>query len=94
MLPECTLLVPGFIPLVDPLYAAVPHLTALWMWFLLPLVAIISVVYQTVRQPELHKMPRASLWMSIKILVAFALIGIGLNILYNLVTAWHAAGHG
>ena len=87
------LLMPAWTPLVDPLYQRVPHLTNYWMWLLIPLVLVIAVVYQTARKAELSQVPIATLWMSLKILAAFAVIGIGLELLYHYLTVWSATGH-
>ncbi len=84
---------PAWTPLVDPLYQHVAHLSAYWMWLLIPLVLVIAVVYQTARKAELRQVPVAALWMSLKILAAFAVIGIGLELMYHYVTIWSTTGH-
>ncbi len=84
---------PAWTPLVDPLYQRVAHLSHYWMWLLIPLVLVIAVVYQTARKAELRQVPIAALWMSLKILAAFAVIGIGLELLYHYLTIWSATGH-
>ncbi len=84
---------PAWTPLVDPLYQRVAHISDYWMWLLIPLVLVISVVYQTARKAELRQVPIAALWMSVKILAAFAVIGIGLELLYHYLTVWSVTGH-
>lgn len=84
---------PGWTPLIDPLYERVPHLTVYWMWLVVPLVLVISVVYQTARVAHVSAVPIASLWMSLKIIAAFSLLGISLELIYHYLTLWSVSGH-
>ena len=76
----------GWIPLVNPLYSRVPHLTTWWLLLIFPLVLIISLVYQTVRSPEGRNILLPTIWFSIKVLFYMAIISIALQVLYHVVT--------
>jgi hypothetical protein len=62
----------AFTPLYDPLTALYPGLSDQWLWLLLPLVVIISVVYKCTRIADLRKLPRDAAVMSAQIVVVMA----------------------
>ncbi|MGC9261174.1 MAG: hypothetical protein ACP5I8_14000 [Phycisphaerae bacterium] len=72
----------AWIPFINPLYSAVPHLTAIWLLFIFPLVLIISLVYQTVRRNNLSGLTGGTLWMSAKVLFFMALITIVIQVVF------------
>lgn len=85
-MPTCTTPIIGWIPLVNPLYSQVPHLTQWWLLLIFPLVIIISLVYQTVRSPEGRNILMPTIWFSVKVLFYMAIISIALQVLYHIVT--------
>ncbi len=76
----------GWIPLINPLYSQVPHLTPWWILLIFPLVLLISLVYKTVRSPEGQNILLPTIWFSIRILFYMAIISIALQVLYHVVT--------
>ncbi len=74
----------AWIPFINPLYSVVPHLTAIWLLFIFPLVLIISLVYQAVRRNDLSGLAGETLWMSAKVLFFMALITIVIQIVFFL----------
>ncbi len=74
----------AWLPLINPLYSAVPHLTDYWMLLIFPLVLIISLVYQSIRREDLSGLALGTLWMSTKVLFFMALIAIGIQIVFYL----------
>ncbi len=83
--------IPAWIPLIDPLYSVVPHLTGYWLLFAFPLVLIISLVYQAVRRRDLTGLLKATLWLAIKILLGMALICVVVQVFYHLVVHYSTA---
>lgn len=74
----------GWIPFINPLYSAVPHLTAIWLLLIFPLVVIISLVYQTVRRNDLSGLALGTFWFSTKVLFFMALIAVVIQIVFFL----------
>ncbi len=74
----------AWIPFINPLYSVIPHLTAIWLLLIFPLVVIISLVYQTVRRNDLSGLMGGTLWMSAKVLFFMALIAVIIQILFFL----------
>ncbi len=83
--------IPAWIPLIDPLYSIVPHLTSYWLLFAFPLVLIISLVYQTVRRRDLTGLRKATLWLAIKIILGMALICVVVQVVYHLAVHYSTA---
>jgi hypothetical protein len=52
------MILPAFIPLYDPLYALFPRMGEFWLWLVIPLVLVISVVYKGTRVESLKTLPR------------------------------------
>lgn len=74
----------AWIPFVNPLYSEVPHLTAIWLLLIFPLVLIISLVYQAVRHDELSSLLRGTVWFSAKVLFFMALIAVVIQLVFFL----------
>ena len=74
----------AWIPLIDPIYSVVPHLTDYWLLFVFPLVLTISLVYQTIRRQDLAGLVSATLWMSAKVLFFMVLIAIVIQVVFSL----------
>ncbi len=74
----------AWIPFVNPLYSAVPHLTAIWLLLIFPLVVIISLVYQTIRRSDLSGLAVGTLWMSAKVIFFMALISLVIQVVFYL----------
>ncbi len=67
-------------PFIDPL-----RIDGQWLLLLLPLVLAISVVYKTIKTPELAKVPRETAVLSAQIVAFMALAAAGLWLLTELV---------
>jgi len=74
----------AWVPFINPLYSAIPHLTAIWLLLIFPLVVIISLVYQTVRRDDLSGLLPGTLWFSIKVLFFMALIALIIQVVFFL----------
>jgi multisubunit Na+/H+ antiporter MnhF subunit len=74
----------AWIPFINPLYSAVPHLTAIWLLLIFPLVVIISLVYQTIRRSDLSGLVLGTLWMSAKVIFFMALIAVMIQLVFYL----------
>ncbi len=81
-----TVLPLGWILFLNPIYSVVPHLTAWWLLMILPLVVIISLVYQTVRSPDGTNLLWPTFRFAFKILFYMAVICLVLQLLYYFVT--------
>ena len=71
----------AWIPLIDPL----PGVQANWIWFVLPLVLGIAMMYKSIRVGEVSRWPREVAMMTGQVLLAFAGFAIGLFVLVQLV---------
>ncbi len=67
-------------PLLDPV-----HIEAYWMVLMLPLVVAVSVVYKTIKLPDLTHLPIQVTRLSLQILVFFILAAAALWLLTELV---------
>lgn len=67
-------------PLLDPV-----HIEAYWMVLMLPLVVAVSVVYKTIKLPDLTHLPIQVTRLSLQILVFFILAAATLWLLTELV---------
>ena len=72
----------AWIPFINPLYSEIPHLTAIWLLLIIPLVLTISLVYQTVRRNNLSGLTLGTLWFSIKVLFFMALIAMVIQLVF------------
>ena len=70
----------AWMPFVDPL----PGVQANWIWFVVPLVLGISMMYKAIRVGELSRWPREVAIMSGQVLLAFIGFAVGLFILVQL----------
>ena len=66
----------AWIPLIDPL----PGVQANWIWFVLPLVLGIAMMYKAVRVPTLDRWPREVGVMVFQTILAFVGIAVALFI--------------
>ncbi len=66
-------------PLLDPV-----HIEAYWMVLMLPLVVAVSVVYKTIKLPDLTHLPIQVTRLSLQILVFFILAAAALWLLTEL----------
>ena len=62
----------AFQPLYDPLPALYPHMSDHWLWMVIPLVLVISVVYKCTRVTSLKDLPKEAAIMSTQITVVMA----------------------
>ncbi len=79
----------SWMPFIDPLYSAVPHLSQWWFLGLLPLLAAVAVVYRAVRLPPETSVPKIFASALVAFLVCLgvaAAICIGLVLFYHVVT--------
>ena len=72
----------AWMPFINPLYSEVPHLTAIWLLLIIPLVVAISLVYQTVRRNDLASLALGTLWFSVKVLFFMALIAVVIQLVF------------
>ncbi len=49
-----------------------------WLWLLIPLVVVICLIYKTVKNDDLRKLPRQTLNLSAQVLIFMALAAAGL----------------
>ncbi len=78
-----------WIPFVDPLYAVVPHLSQWWFLGIFPMLAVVTLVYRTIRLPPSTSFLRiliSTFWAFLICLVAAAVICIGLLVFYHIAT--------
>ncbi len=68
----------AYVPFVSPLETAIPHMTRYWLWLMLPLVAVISVVYKGTKVQEVRELPLAATALAVQILFFLAVIAGGL----------------
>jgi hypothetical protein len=66
----------AFVPLYDPLYALYPGLASYWLWLVIPLVVVISVVYKGTRVESLGALPRAVARMTVELIAVMAFAGL------------------
>ena len=78
----------AFMPLVDPVTALYPGLSAYWLLLVVPLVLVISVVYKGTRIDKLSKLPWAAAMMSVQILVVMAVASVLLDLVCLAMTRW------
>ena len=62
----------AFTPLYDPLFALYPRMSDHWLWFVIPLVLAISIVYKSTRVQSLRALPKDAAIMSAQIVVIMA----------------------
>ena len=74
----------AWIPLIDPLYSVLPHLSHYWLALVVPVTLIISLVYQAVRRPDRPGLTVATFWLSLKILLGMAAVSAAIYGLYYL----------
>ena len=70
----------AWMPFIDPL----PGVQANWIWFVVPLVLGISMMYKAIRVGELSRWPREVATMTGQVLLAFIGFAVGLFILVQL----------
>lgn len=70
----------AWMPFIDPL----PGVQANWIWFVVPLVLGISMMYKAIRVGELNRWPREVATMTGQVLLAFIGFAVGLFILVQL----------
>ena len=83
-----TILLPhllAFTPLIDPLPALYPGLDDYWLWFVIPLVIAISIVYKGTRVATVSRLPKEAATLSAQILISMVLASIAL---YALTYFW------
>jgi hypothetical protein len=66
----------AFVPLYDPLYAVFPGMGNYWLWLVIPLVAVISVVYKGTRVESLKSLPKDAAIMSVQLILVMAAAGV------------------
>jgi hypothetical protein len=59
----------AFTPLYDSLPALYPGMSDHWIWFVIPLVVAISVVYKATRLEKLRDLPREATVMTAQMLI-------------------------
>ena len=59
----------AFTPLYDPLTALYPGMSQYWMWLVVPLVLVISIVYKCTRIEKLSEWPRTSVVMATETII-------------------------
>ena len=75
----------AFTPLVDPLTALYPRLDDYWLWFVIPLVLAISIVYKGTRVATVKRLPAEASLMAAQILLLLLVASIAL---YGLTFFW------
>jgi hypothetical protein len=75
----------AFTPLVDPLPALYPNLDDYWLWFVIPLVIAISVVYKGTRVYRVRRLPAEAAMMAAQILILMVVASVAL---YALTYFW------
>jgi hypothetical protein len=68
----------AFVPLYDPLYALFPGMGNYWMWLVIPLVVIISVVYKGTRVASVKALAKEAAVMSVQLVLVMAFAGVAL----------------
>ena len=63
-------------PLIDPM-----PIQAYWLWLVIPLCLLFSVVYKSVKCNTIDEIPRASLEITFWILLAMGSVAVGLALL-------------
>ena len=71
----------AWMPFVDPL----PGVQANWIWFVVPLVLGISMMYKAIRVEDLRRWPKEVGIMTAQVLLAFAGLAIGLFLLVQVI---------
>jgi len=69
----------GMLPLHYPL-----HLDRCWLVLLLPLIIVISVVYKTIKIPDLSKLPQQAAVLTLQIILFMALVAAALWLISEL----------
>ncbi|MEO0588140.1 MAG: hypothetical protein AAF078_10915 [Planctomycetota bacterium] len=52
-----------------------------WVWLILPIVVAICVVFKTIRTPQMSRVPRASAFLVVQVMVFMVLAAAGLWLL-------------
>jgi predicted exporter len=68
----------AFTPLYDPLFALYPRMSDHWLWFVIPLVLAISIVYKGTRVQTLKTLPKDAAIMSAQIVAIMAFAAVAL----------------
>jgi hypothetical protein len=76
----------AFVPLYDPLPAIFPDLSNYWLWFVLPLLFAISIIYKGTRLDDLRRLPGQSFIMTFQILLVMGAAAVLLDGLYWFMT--------
>jgi hypothetical protein len=66
----------AFVPLFDPLFALFPGMGNYWLWLVIPLVVVISVVYKGTRVESLKALPKDAVVMSAQLMLVMACAGV------------------
>jgi hypothetical protein len=66
----------AFVPLYDPLFAVFPGMSEQWLWLVIPLVVVISLVYKCTRVQSLGTLPRDAAIMCLEIIVVMVLAAV------------------
>ena len=59
----------AFVPLYDPLFALFPGMGNYWLWLVIPLVVVISVVYKGTRVESVKALPKEAAVMSAQLIL-------------------------
>ena len=75
----------AFTPLIDPLPALYPGLDDYWLWFVIPLVIAITLVYKGTRVANIRRLPAEAAILATQILVSMVVASVAL---YALTYLW------
>jgi len=71
---------PAYRPFLEPL-----PIDDYWMWLVIPLVVAICIVYKTIKDDDLRKLPRQAASLSVQVLIFMALAATALWLVTELV---------
>jgi hypothetical protein len=66
----------SFVPLYDPLFALFPGMGNYWLWLVIPLVVVVSVVYKGTRVASLKTLAKDATRMSVELMAVMAFAGV------------------